>query len=1213
MSGLPASPKEAVVNGEVNVGKGLVTLGRVDAEMKAGGGFPIAPARVYNNSTMDQFSAGNADGDTMLGPRWAFNYDARLIWETDDQQTPTGNILLRWTDGSQLILYQQESNIWKGNPAQGAPVTLTNTAAGLKLTIPDSQVWYEFRNDGRLTRLRAHGGNTVDLTYDSNGLMTRADFGHETNDTDDRFLAFDYTSVTYADPSDTTVTKTRLWKIRDGLSNDVLIEYQYDDFGMLWRVKNRFGQVAEEFINRDRTIEPGVGLVHEIRVRDENGNMRSLRSYEYSDDYRYIRRVRDGAGSELFHVDQDIVGHQATVSHANGTTQSFTYDYSRSIRTAAISGANFTGFQQMVHDSSWGHDTIMPKAVGNDDGTTTTYYYLSESPSGAPGDRIHASRVVHPDGTQTSFAYNGDYHVTSTTLPGGRVHQAAFDAAGNRVSATDPLGRTTFYQYDDHGRVTRIEDPTSGTTLFAYNTRGQVTVTTDTEGHATTYTYDSTRWWLTRSVTSLGITTSYDYDSRDRQTTVTNALAKKTVYGYDGLDRRISVTNPLGQTTRYVYNTTGSLQNVIDAADHWTTYTYDFDGHLARFTDQNGHSTEYTYDSLGRLVAEKNPLNQVTRMGYVAAGGGCGSCGSSTYGAGKVAWVTDPANRTTSRTYDIMGRLKSLTYSGASDRVDFDYDTAGRRIAMTDTRLTTDVAGGQVFRWGYDMNDRLTTETYPDGSVVSWAFDALARRTRMTDPDGRATQYNYANTATNKRLATISHPLSQQSGFYYDTHGRLLSEAYTNYTSNFWHYDPLGRVDEIHHRYEQDDVLRLESYTYNDASMRTRIDYSGSVINPSYHKLYRYDATGQLTEEHKRWSANNASAYRYAYTYDPAGNRTQLVHYDGASTSTISSVYDAGNQLYYDSNHAYVFYDVNGNLSELWSNNQDLEREALYEHNRENRLISAQPLDGGPVTYTYDALGRRIVRTAPDGSRIRYYCDGLNILMTREKPAGTSTWRTKQAYTLKQVPIGQIIAEHTATAWNRGGGATAWSHRWYHFDLLGNTTLMTDSTGAVTNNVDMEAFGTVLSGGQNGFRLTTKQYDQVTGIYGLPARDYSGNTGSWIEREPLRLDGPNLYRYCHNNPVSACDYDGLLTEWLFGPKWGKRVDTVTQIVCTAVLSAVAPPAGVAAGVAQFGLAVAPVVMYPSPEAVRDNAGNIATGALGLGGACTGAKAGQSCP
>jgi YD repeat-containing protein len=152
--------------------------------------------------------------------------------------------------------------------------------------------------------------------------------------------------------------------------------------------------------------------------------------------------------------------------------------------------------------------------------------------------------------------------------------------------------------------------------------------------------------------------------------------------------------------------------------------------------------------------------------------------------------------------------------------------------------------------------------------------------------------------------------------------------------------------------------MKREEYTYNAASMRTRIDYSSDAFFQPYHKLYSYDALGQLVQEHKRWSGSNASAYRYAYTYDPAGNRTQMVHFNGSTTRTVVSAYNDGNQLTtHDGNAA--AYDANGNLRYVDSDSDPRE----LEHNSDNRLVTVWP-DKGELHFVYDALGRRLARVS---------------------------------------------------------------------------------------------------------------------------------------------------------------------------------------------------------------------------------------------------------
>jgi RHS repeat-associated protein len=349
-----------------------------------------------------------------------------------------------------------------------------------------------------------------------------------------------------------------------------------------------------------------------------------------------------------------------------------------------------------------------------------------------------------------------------------------------------------------------------------------------------------------------------------------------------------------------------------------------------------------------------------------------------------------------------------------------------------------------------------------------------------------------------------------------------------------YEYDSLNRVSAIRHlQCEDTPAYHREAYTYNAASMRTRIDVEkangGSMLMPDSHKLYKYDALLRLTEEHKRRAGDNVSLYRFAYNYDAAGNRTQLVNFTGATTQTTTYQYNNGNQLTsyggpWTDGYSFA-YDLNGNQINKWFEDDH----TVTNHNRENRLTSVyRTVTGHTVSYTYDALGRRIMRTDPQGNKVRYWYDGLGILLTKEKPSGASAWRTKQIYTLKQAALGHIISERTNTAWNAQGAATAWGDKWFHFDLLGNTTAELNSVGIVAAQVDMEAFGTVLSGGQNGYRLTTKQYDPDAGLYYFNARWYCASVAGFHEKCPLPPSSESPYNAFFQRPTMLVDPTGLL-------------------------------------------------------------------------------------
>jgi len=57
--------------------------------------------------------------------------------------------------------------------------------------------------------------------------------------------------------------------------------------------------------------------------------------------------------------------------------------------------------------------------------------------------------------------------------------------------------------------------------------------------------------------------------------------------------------------------------------------------------------------------------------------------------------------------------------------------------------------------------------------------------------------------------------------------------------------------------------------------------------------------------------------------------------------------------------------------------------------------------------------------------------------------------------------------------------------------------------------------------------LTSKQFDPETKLYYFGYRWYSPELMRWTQKEPLGLDGPNLWHFTHGNPIGRIDWNGL--------------------------------------------------------------------------------------
>ncbi|MGC8863836.1 MAG: RHS repeat domain-containing protein, partial [Armatimonadota bacterium] len=109
--------------------------------------------------------------------------------------------------------------------------------------------------------------------------------------------------------------------------------------------------------------------------------------------------------------------------------------------------------------------------------------------------------------------------------------------------------------------------------------------------------------------------------------------------------------------------------------------------------------------------------------------------------------------------------------------------------------------------------------------------------------------------------------------------------------------------------------------------------------------------------------------------------------------------------------------------------------------------------------------------------------------------------------------------------------------RYYHFDELGSTRLLTDADGDITDRYTYDAYGSLLSHdaytgsvqqpygyvGQLGYHTHWMEPD--FGLLQLGVRFYDPEVGRFGQRDPMQ-DGLNQYAYADGNPIWHVDPTG---------------------------------------------------------------------------------------
>ncbi len=234
------------------------------------------------------------------------------------------------------------------------------------------------------------------------------------------------------------------------------------------------------------------------------------------------------------------------------------------------------------------------------------------------------------------------------------------------------------------------------------------------------------------------------------------------------------------------------------------------------------------------------------------------------------------------------------------------------------------------------------------------------------------------------------------------------------------------------------------------------------------------------------------------------------------------------NQITSDSEKSYV-YDLNGNLIQK----SDGGTTTLYRYDALNRLMVVEEPSHWQVTYSYDSFGRRLTRNLCTWIDQWVPQESLSYLYQGQKEIGA--YRGDQVTQLRVLGHGKGAELGAAIAIELEGRIFAPLH-----DHRGNVCcLMDNATGQVSEGYRYTAFGERSLYDQYGQMLdqpsignpwyfASKRLDPHTGLFQFGKRDYDSNLGRWLTPDPMGfVDGPNLYAYVHNSPLTLFDPWGL--------------------------------------------------------------------------------------
>ena len=494
---------------------------------------------------------------------------------------------------------------------------------------------------------------------------------------------------------------------------------------------------------------------------------------------------------------------------------------------------------------------------------------------------------------------------------------------------------------------------------------------------------------MTKSGNTYTITNAaqsqYHFNSDGELDWVKDANGNKLTISSKSNDQRI-VTDSTGRTYKIYYNGNSEHSRITKIEDtsagRIVTYEYNGDFQLVSATSVSGGTEKYEYDGKGRLCKITNCYNEMTDQIVYNDNG-------------SVNWLTNSAGLKQEYTYDKAFKQTGLNeYDGDKLVKTFTYDY-DEKYAVKTNKVETDGHTYDVDKITYNMiddenkYDEMSESVDIMGNTTKYERDENGNVIKQINPDGTFTlaRYNdknmplvqvdesnnvviseYDESGVNvikkyQSLHTVSNAADLVKSSF-----NLSSLDYTDYAMTVYTYYPASETAEIAGliRTITDAEGHITEYTYGTSGnakglpIKKVIKDGNTVVNSVE---YEYNSQLQVSKEK---TSVDISGNIYAvkeYEYDKFNNVTKVKDFGTGSTAAVTiSEYDKLSRKTAEYTPNFSADKSHGTLTTYYpSGAVKTQTDAL----------------GNVTSFTYDAYGKTIEKTNPDGTVNGAEYDGL--------------------------------------------------------------------------------------------------------------------------------------------------------------------------------------------------------------------------------------------
>lgn len=835
-------------------------------------------------------------------------------------------------DGSKIT--RNEDGTWIRTYLDGSKVTFSKAGRQTYYQSPDGLLTsYSYDFGGRLIALTLPTQQKVNYKYSGAFLSSIIDTSGRTTFVDHDFNGR-LTKVTFPDNS------TRI--------------YEYSDDGLLIKEKDQLNQITQ---------------------------------YEY-DEYNHLKNIiKDGSLASIKDAGSSTVIADGT-SIDSGTVSTLLKDPMGNQTEFIETTDGFIGSIKNAEGqiTKMQYDTLgrVNKVIFPDNNVKTIVY------------DGNSQRIIKEENSQTGKVIFRSFNTKGLILSEEirsktdnsylRGTYKTYDPYGRVMLESSTSGISTAVTYNTSGLVTRVESKTQSTVIQwedrFYDTVGNITKIRSSQGPEVVFSYDTAGNMLTKTMGTK--TTRFRYDLWNRLIEVQSPAGEITRYTYSLRGELLGILDPKEKLTQFAYDNLGRLIAKKDPLNREWAFTYDANSNLVQETDPKGQVKNYIYSSTNKLIQKSLPDENI-----IFAYNNIGELTNVENSETAIAFSYDVESRiigesytgknnnpswNLSRNYNLDGNVTSMSadYYGTESRyyntigqlsriinfknenTDFTYDLIGRLNSITRGALVTG------FNFGTDQRLSAITNT-ASGTVKSsyqYLYNSEGLISSITNQNTTNYTYNENSFLTQSSVNSSRLPASVGQAttetFAYDNIGNRLNDA-----NGSFQYDPTGQ--ELKEDYK---------YTYI-------FDANGNLAQ-RHNKLtgewlgFTFNSENQLKEINFYSDTLVSAAFKTVnYSYDPLGRRIGKKVFDSRFPSDITKTYT---RLYiYNNNEIISELDANKNIIARYTHSglrtDDVLSVDISDEGVTNKLAYTQ----GTYHYLKDHLGTIKEITDSNGNIVQRY------------------------------------------------------------------------------------------------------------------------------------------------------------------------------------------------------------------------------------------------